>query len=140
VYWNNIYDNIKTIHKKSFISLPYTYNTGFVNCECRAALCLAFRELLLSTSSNVIGKSIMICNCPLSERCWYIKLRNNKVCNCNHNWSQDGVVNIPTRQWTSQWGSRQGQGIFLFSKMSRWVLGATHPPIQWVLALFPQGA
>jgi hypothetical protein len=43
------------------------------------------------------------------------------------------------------WGGQSGvgiplgQGIFLFSKMSRPVLGPTEPPIQWVPWFFPQG-
>jgi hypothetical protein len=32
---------------------------------------------------------------------------------------------------------RQGQEIFLFPKISRKILGPSHPPIQWVLSYIP---
>lgn len=55
--------------------------------------------------------------------------------------SQDSVVSIVTSYRLDGPGfiSQQGQGIFLFYKMSRSALGATQPPIPWVLGLFPWG-
>jgi len=46
-----------------------------------------------------------------------------------------------TRPWAglSRFDSQQGLGIFLFSTVSRLVLGSTQPPIQWVPGVFSPG-
>jgi hypothetical protein len=47
--------------------------------------------------------------------------------------------NVTHKRWATGWtigvlwfDSRRGLGIFLFTTVSRTVLGPTHPPIQWV--------
>jgi hypothetical protein len=51
-----------------------------------------------------------------------------------HHRSQDNVVNIAATPWADQSGldSGKGQGIFLFSKMSKSALGPIQLPAKWV--------